>query len=67
VFGSYILGPEFPPIARIRNQFIKNIMIKIPPKQNLNKTKEAIAKIDSSFKAVADFRPVRVIINVDNY
>lgn len=67
VFGACVLGPEFPPVSRIRNQFIKNILLKIPPNQNLKRTKEAIAKIDNSFNAVKDFRPVRVILNVDNY
>jgi len=67
VFGEYILGPEFPPIARIRNQYQKNILIKIPQKQSLSKTKDAINKIKNSFLNVKDFRPVRIIVNVDNY
>lgn len=67
VFKANILGPEFPPVSRIRNQYHKNILIKIAPKQSLGKTKEAIAKINTSFSLVKDFRPVRVIINVDNY
>lgn len=67
VFAAFVLGPEFPPVSRIRNQFHKNILIKIPPKQSLGKTKEAIRKIDTSFNAVKDFRSVRVILNVDNY
>ena len=66
-FGDYVLGPEFPPIARIRNQFNKNILVKIPQKQSLSKTKEAIRKIHNSFSTVKDFRSVRVILNVDNY
>lgn len=66
-FKSGILGPEFPPIARIRNQYHKNILIKIPQQQSLLKTKEAINKIYHSFQSVKDFRAVRVIINVDNY
>jgi primosomal protein N' (replication factor Y) len=67
VFKTNILGPEFPPISRIRNLFNKNILIKIPQNQSLAKTKEAIRKIDNSFNAVKDFRSVRVVINVDNY
>ena len=66
-FKINVLGPEFPPISRIRNLYHKNILIKIPQKQSLQKTKEAITKIDNSFNAVKDFRSVRVIINVDNY
>ena len=67
VFKSNVLGPEFPPVSRIRNLFLKNILLKIPEKQSLSKTKEAIIKIDNSFNAVKEFRPVRVILNVDNY
>jgi primosomal protein N' (replication factor Y) len=67
VFKTNVLGPEFPPISRIRNLFNKNILIKIPQNQSLTKTKEAIIKIDNSFNAVKEFRSVRVILNVDNY
>ncbi|EDP70402.1 primosomal protein N' [Flavobacteriales bacterium ALC-1] len=67
VFKANVLGPEFPPVSRIRNLYLKNILLKIPEKQSLSKTKAAIIKIDNSFNAVKDFRPVRVILNVDNY
>tara|TARA_R110000868_G_scaffold56488_11_gene174832 strand:- start:879 stop:3332 length:2454 start_codon:yes stop_codon:yes gene_type:complete len=67
VFGEAILGPESPPISRIRNQFHKNILIKIPKKQSLSKTKEAIIKVNNSFSSIKDFRSVKVIFNVDNY
>jgi len=67
VFKQYVLGPEFPPVSRIRNQYHKNILVKIPNKQSLAKTKAAILKINTSFLSVKDFRPIRVILNVDNY
>ncbi|RAJ17039.1 replication restart helicase PriA [Olleya aquimaris] len=67
LFKHHVLGPEFPPISRIRNQYHKNILIKIPQGQSLGKTKEAIKKVNSSFGAIADFKSVRIIINVDNY
>lgn len=67
LFKTNVLGPEFPPVSRIRNLYHKNILIKIPQNQSLPKTKDAIIKIDNSFNAVKDFRSVRVIINVDNY
>lgn len=67
VFKQHVLGPEFPPISRIRNKYHKNILIKIPQKQSLPKTKEAILKIKNSFLSIKDFRPIRVVLNVDNY
>ncbi|MHA7057094.1 replication restart helicase PriA [Aquimarina sp. M1] len=66
-FKENVLGPEFPPISRIRNRYNKNILIKIPRGQSLIKTKEVIKKIESSFKSIKEFSGVRLIINVDNY
>jgi primosomal protein N' (replication factor Y) len=66
VFRSGILGPEYPPVARIRNQYLKNVIIKIPMGQSLGKTKNSIKRIESSFNAISQFRSVRVIYNVDH-
>jgi len=67
IFKENVLGPEFPPISRIRNQYHKNILIKIPQRQSLNKTKQAIKKVNNTFKSIKEFSGVRLIINVDNY
>jgi primosomal protein N' (replication factor Y) len=67
VFTKNVLGPEFPPISRIRNQYHKNVLVKIPNGQSLSKTKEAILKIKNSFHSVKDFRAIKLILNVDSY
>jgi primosomal protein N' (replication factor Y) len=65
IFSGGVLGPEFPPVARIRNQYIKNILLKIPRDQALGKTKNSIRRIEVSFNAISQFKAVRVIYNVD--
>jgi len=71
VFDSYtkteILGPEFPPVSRIRNEYLKNIVIKMPQNQSTKQTKDALRKIDKTFNAIAAYRSVRIIYNVDAY
>jgi len=67
VFRENVLGPSAPAVARIRNQYIKNLVIKIPPKQSLGKTKEQIQRIKNTFEAVKEFRPIRFILDVDAY
>lgn len=62
-----ILGPEEPAISRIRNEYIRTILIKIPKDKNLSLTKKTIHKIMNSFEAISFYRAVRVTINVDNY
>ena len=67
VFNTNVLGPEFPLVSRIRNQYHKNILLKIPQNYSLFKTKSAINKIKTTFLSTKNYRGVRVIINVDNY
>ena len=62
-----ILGPEEPAISRIRNEYIRTILIKIPQKNHLGNTKKTIQKILNSFEAVAQYRAIKVTVNVDNY
>ena len=67
VFKDNVLGPEFPVVSRIRNQYHKNILLKIPHNQSLFKTKSVLQKIKMSFSSTKDFRAARLLINVDNY
>ncbi len=62
-----VLGPEPPPVSRIRNFYITNILVKIPKEQSLSKTKKVIDAVSRSFNGIKDFSSVRIIIDVDNY
>ncbi len=62
-----VLGPEEPAISRIRNEYIRTIMIKIPQNQSLTGTKKTIQKILNSFDAVGQYKSIKVIVNVDFY
>lgn len=66
-FGEHVLGPTAPAVSRIRNQYIKNIVIKIPPEQGLGNTKKQLLNVKNAFEAVSVFRPIRFIIDVDAY
>ena len=62
-----VLGPEEPAIGRIRNEYIRTILIKIPQNQPLGSTKKTIQKILNSFETVSQYRPIKVAVNVDFY
>lgn len=66
-FKNNLLGPEFPYIARIRNKYQKNILIKIPKEQSLSGVKKIIKKSIASFHSISDYRSVQVIVDVDPY
>jgi primosomal protein N' (replication factor Y) len=60
-----ILGPEEPAINRIRNEYIRIILIKIPNNANLIGTKNIIKKALVSFEATSQYRAIKTTINVD--
>ena len=60
-----VLGAEFPPISRIRNEYIKHILLKIAPKVPLPVVKDYILRLEQSFYSTALFRPVMLSYNVD--
>ena len=62
-----VLGPEEPAISRIRNEYIRTILIKIPMNQPLQGTKKTIQKMLNSFDLVAQYRSIKVSVNVDFY
>jgi primosomal protein N' (replication factor Y) len=66
MYKENVLGPTAPVVSRVRNQYIKNITIKIPPKQSLAETKQQIQRIKDTFQSVKDFRPIRFITDVDS-
>ena len=62
-----VLGPEEPSISRIRNEYIRTILIKIPTNSAVGSTKKQLQKMLNSFEAVPQYRSIKTIINVDFY
>ena len=62
-----VLGPEEPSISRIRNEYIRTILIKIPTNLAVGSTKKQLQKMLNSFEAVPQYRSIKTIINVDYY
>jgi len=66
VLRHQVLGPEYPPVARIRRDYLKNILIKIPGNASLSQTKNGIKRIERSFDAISKYKSVRLVYNVDH-
>jgi len=67
IFKENVLGPSTPSISKIRNYYIRNIIIKIPQKQSLSVTKHTILRVKNSFQSIKEFRSIRFNLDVDNY
>jgi primosomal protein N' (replication factor Y) len=62
-----VLGPEEPAIGRIRNEYIRTILIKMPGDASIQGTKKTIQKILNSFDLVSQYRTIKVTVKVDFY
>ncbi len=65
IFGSRILGPEYPVISRIKTWYIKTIIIKIERKLSQKKAKELINKTIHHIKTNDKFKYVQFVADVD--
>ena len=64
--GIEILGPEFPLISRIRNEYLKDVLVKVKPSElSIHHTKEQIKRIETSFQSISNFRAIRVSYLID--
>ncbi len=64
-FGARVLGPEYPPVSRLRGYFRKNLLLKLEKEVSHTHIKEQLAHIQQHFSSQADFKSVRIIQNVD--
>lgn len=62
---KHLLGPEEPPVNRIRNQYIQQVLIKIPENQKPGTIKRMITGSIDRLHTVAVYRSVKIDIDVD--
>ena len=66
-YSGSVLGPVFPSVARVRNQYHKQILIKIDHDITASYLKKNLLKTLKSFNAISSFRGVRINFDVDPY
>ena len=64
-FPKQVLGPEFPLIERLQNQYLKEIWVKFAKNPSLEKKKESLQNVITQFQTHSKFKQVRVVVNVD--
>lgn len=64
-FGERVLGPEYPPVARIRNLYQKRILLKIELKASQKKVKQVLREQCNSFFKEFPLKGFRLIVDVD--
>jgi primosomal protein N' (replication factor Y) len=60
-----VLGPVDPFVSRVRNQYIKQLMIKYPDNTQRKQIKKNLSRALKSLDAVGQFRTVKVNVDID--
>lgn len=63
----YVLGPQPPPIGKIKNWHIQKILIKVPRKGHLSAWKQRIRIILNHYNLQNKFKSVQFFLDVDPY
>jgi len=63
--GNRVLGPEYPLISKIKNLYIKRILIKLERDENLVKNKKELLVMIGEFNRTSLYRNIRIQIDVD--
>lgn len=64
-FGRRLLGPEPPPVDRIRGQFLIRFMLKIERQNSVASAKKLLQELFDRLHAVPEFRGIEWAVDVD--
>ena len=67
VFDQRVLGPQFPIVSRIKNEYHKQILLKIERDYSSNQVRQHLNKIIFAFKTDKLLAKVKLKIDVDCY
>lgn len=65
VFGSRVLGPNIPVVARVQNLYIKHILLKIENEASAQRAKDILRQITDQVLADPKFKSLWVNLDVD--
>ena len=65
IFKQDLLGPEYPVVSRIKNMYIKQMMVKFRREYNAQRVKELIAQQIRVFQQDPEYKAVQVQVDVD--
>ena len=64
-FATRVVGPEYPSVSRIRNAYIKKILIRFNRTENIAEAKSIIAEMADDIQKLSEYRNLSIIFDVD--
>ncbi|NQX77617.1 primosomal protein N' [Gilvibacter sp.] len=66
-FNDGVLGPEIPPVGRIRNEYLSHVLLKVPIQAGIKAYKGKVGQLVRNFEAQKPFARIKLIVDVDPY
>ena len=60
-----VLGPEYPAVSRVKNRYLKNILVKVGGDLSLHQSKKHIMSVVDKVGKLQQYRSVRFTLDVD--
>jgi primosomal protein N' (replication factor Y) len=64
-FGKRVLGPVLPPVSRVRNYYLQNLMIKVEKSLPNQKVKQLLTRVTDRFLSHPENRQLIIQLDVD--
>ncbi|MFO8129990.1 MAG: primosomal protein N' [Bacteroidales bacterium] len=64
-FGKRVLGPEYPLVTRIKNQYIKQILIKLEKSASVTFSRNAILECVNDLMETQEYKRIQIQIDAD--
>jgi primosomal protein N' (replication factor Y) len=65
IFGQRLLGPDQPPVSRVNNFYLQQLLLKIEIEASASKVKEILNNAQDQFRQEPDFKSVQLYFDVD--
>jgi len=67
IFTSRVYGPQYPPVRKVHNHFIKQIILKVEREASYERARELLKEVLQGISSREVFRSIRISIDVDPY
>ncbi len=67
IFSSRVFGPQYPPVRKVHNTFIKQIILKIERAASYERARELLGGVLGSTMNNEVYRSIRISVDVDPY
>lgn len=67
IFSSRVYGPQYPPVRKVYNTFVKQIILKIERKASVERAKELLDSVLTETLNTEVYRSVRISVDVDPF